>query len=109
MDDRGIVARSLTEARDFSAYVNSPANSAIHPASYSLGLSGSFVVGKAGKRGVKLTPTSDLVPRLIMCGAVPPLVIALMTCIWTSSAVPLCMLERRMWIMNEWPYLRNSR
>jgi hypothetical protein len=47
VDDREIVARSLAEARDISALVNASATSAVHSASYSLCLSGSFVVGKA--------------------------------------------------------------
>jgi len=95
VDDRGIVAPSLAGARNFSALVNIPATSAVLPAFYSMGLSGSFVVGRAwGVGGVKLTPTSSLVPRVIS-GAVPPLVIALMRRIRTSSLYLCVLLDRR--------------
>ena len=42
------MAQSLAGAGNFSAPVNTPATSSVQPAFYSMGLSGSFVVGKAG-------------------------------------------------------------
>jgi hypothetical protein len=48
LDDRAIEVRSPTGAEDFSSSPCDQTGSGAHPASYPMGIGGSFPVGKAG-------------------------------------------------------------
>jgi len=58
-------------AGNFSLRHHVQTGSGAHPASHPMGVGGSFTGGK--RPGVKLTSHLYLIPRLIRCGAIPPL------------------------------------
>jgi hypothetical protein len=72
LDDRGSRVRLPAGAGNFSLHHRVQKGSGAHPASYRIGIRGSFPGGKAAMAWSSPL-TSHLVPRSRMCGAIPPL------------------------------------
>jgi hypothetical protein len=70
LDDRGSRVWFLAGAGNFSLHHRIQNGSGAHPASYSMGIRGSFPGVK--RPGVKLTTHLHLVPKSRMSGAIPP-------------------------------------